>query len=185
MAWCDTQLNDASEFSKELSFDSAFLAKSVFDLHCLIQKQSEELYLLKGLDFPVVVSSTIMFLSTVNKASITQIANALNHAHQLAAQRVKILLKHDLIKASPDLEDKRRTLYSLTEKGIEMAKALKLYCVDAAAAFDDLSNEMGVDLQQLFNKLSAALLQRSFGDRFDHSKASYLDQVRSQSNVKS
>ncbi|MFQ3250009.1 hypothetical protein [Glaciecola sp.] len=41
-----------SHFSNQIRSNYAFMAKSVFDLHFLIQSQSEELYSEKEMGFP-------------------------------------------------------------------------------------------------------------------------------------
>ncbi|MFT5521623.1 MAG: hypothetical protein ACI9IA_002227 [Enterobacterales bacterium] len=55
----------------------AFMEKRVFDLFLLILKQAEEVYQNKGMLFPVIVSSTILFLASVKSASLSQTAKAL------------------------------------------------------------------------------------------------------------
>jgi hypothetical protein len=82
-----TGLNMKTEkrFRQHLSVNKVFLAKSVFDLHLLILKQAEEVYEIKGIVFPVAVSSVVLFLCSTQQASLTQIARALGHPHQLIA----------------------------------------------------------------------------------------------------
>ncbi|TPH13975.1 MarR family winged helix-turn-helix transcriptional regulator [Litorilituus lipolyticus] len=166
-----------SRFSNQIKSNYAFLAKSVFDLHCLIQNQSEELYVEKEMGFPVWASSALMFLASVKRASIMQISQALNLSHQLASQRIKIMLKLELVEGIKDDDDKRRTLYHLTSKGQEKSAVLDLYCKDAAQAFQDLSNEVGVDIQQVLNSAITALQAKSFNNRFPQNQQSYKQRV--------
>lgn len=170
-------MNDESHFSNQIQTNYAFVAKSVFDLHCLIQSQSEELYVEKEMGFPVWASSTLLFLATTEHASIMQISKALNLSHQLTSQRVKMLLKLGLIEGVQDTNDKRRTMYHLTGAGQKKAKILDLYCLDAAQAFKDLSTEIGVDIQHVLNAATAALQKKSFAERFPEHKEPYAHQV--------
>lgn len=167
-----------SDFYHELKSNYAFLAKSVFDLHCLIQAQSDELYQQKEMDFPVSVSSTLLFLSTINSASITQIAKALNHPHQVISKRIKKLLQLELINGFKASEDKRTTIYSLSDKGKEKVKILDLYCIDAAKAFQDLSKDVGIDIQKMLNVTISALKDKPFGSRFPKHTQSYSQRVK-------
>lgn len=171
-------MNSSKNFKKDLQSNYAFLAKTVFDLHCLIQKQSDELYLEKEMGFPVLVSSTLLFLSSYGSASLVEIGKALNHSHQLVAQRIKILLKLNLIQGTLDPKDKRRTLYTLTEEGQDKSKVLHLYCIDASAAFQDVSDELGVDIQKLFNNIIVALKNKTFGERFPERTNTYSEQIK-------
>lgn len=154
------------KFRKSISTNKAFLAKRVFDLHLLILKQAEQVYQSKGMIFPVAVSSTILFFASVKSTSLAQIAKALGQPHQLISQRIKILLKLNMIVSSPDKKDKRRTLYKLTNLGKKHASLLDDYCIEAEIAFNDLSEELGIDLHQLLNKTCEALEKKPFAHRF-------------------
>lgn len=166
-----------SDFSNQLKSNYAFLAKTVFDLHSLIQIQSEALYTEKDLGFPVATSSTILLLSIVDKASIMDISQTLNLSHQLTSQRIKVMLNLELVKGIQDEKDKRRTLYKLTPKGREKSKMLQLYCADAEQAFKDLSNEVGADIQLILNSAIEALKRKPFGKRFPAHEGSYQDRI--------
>ncbi|MBE1299299.1 MAG: winged helix DNA-binding protein [Alteromonadaceae bacterium] len=170
-------MDDATRFSREIKSNYAFLAKSIFDLHCLIQSQSEELYLEKELGFPVWSSSTLLLLSRVKSASIMEISKGLNLSHQLTSQRIKMLLKLELIQGVPDANDKRRTIYHLTSKGKDKSKILELYCLDAAHAFKDLSDEIGFDIQLVMNSAIAALSKKTFSERFPDNLIPYEKRI--------
>lgn len=170
-------MSKESHFGNQIKSNYAFLAKTVFDLHSLIQAQSEELYEEQALGFPVWASSTILMLANVNQASIMDISQGLNLSHQLTSQRIKTMLNLDLVEGIKDPNDKRRTLYKLTSKGLEKSKILDMYCIDAAQAFKDLSREIGVDLQSILNSALNALKEKSFGKRFPAHKLSYQDRV--------
>ena len=121
--------------------------------------------------------SGLYFLTNTPHASITDISNALNLSHQLTSQRIKTLLSLELIEGVKDAKDRRKTLYHLTPKGQSKAQILELYCVDAAHAFKDLSNEIGVDIQQVLNQAMNALQRKSFGERFPRRELTYSQQI--------
>lgn len=166
-----------SKNNNQIRTNYAFLAKSVFDLHNLIQAQSAELYTEKEMGFPVWASSTILLLSKVDTASIMEISKDLNLSHQLASQRIKAMLNLELVEGLKDPNDKRRTLYKLTPNGLKKSKILELYCDDAEVAFKDLSSEVGVDIQSILNSAITALTAKSFGERFPEHDYSYDERI--------
>lgn len=170
-------MSTEDKFYDQLKSNNSFLAKTVFDLHRLIQAQSDELYLEKDMGFPVAVSSTLLFMSQEPNVSTMQVATALDITHQLVSQRIKMLLKLGLIEGSTDENDKRKTLYSLTSKGQQKIQVLNLYCLDAANAFSDLSDEVGVDLQKVLNATISALHKTPFAKRFPTNAPSYDEQT--------
>lgn len=154
------------KFREALEADAAFTGKMALDFAFLIAAQAEEVYKRKGICFPVTVSSTLLYLSRVNAASLLEISTALNHQHQLVAQRIKILLKLALIEASADPMDKRRTLYRLTKEGKHQGEILQDYCKEAADVFVDLSSEVGVNLLETLHQASVALQRNPLLERF-------------------
>lgn len=163
-------MNHEESFNAEIAVNAAFLSKRVYDFHLLINKQADKVYKNKGIIFPVATSSTVLFLSTIDSASLAQIARALDHPHQLIAQRVKALLKLELIEGTQDSKDKRRTLYHLTQTGLIQSQLLNDYCKEAADAFNSLSKEVGVDLHVTLNKACTALERTPFSERFPSGK---------------
>lgn len=155
-----------NEFKKSISNNRAFLAKRVFDLHLLIIKQAEEVYIEMGMIFPVAVSSVVLFLTHAKQASLSEISKALDQPHQLIAQRVKTLLKLGIIECEKDKTDKRKTLYQFTLLGIEQSELQKIYNLEAEVAFNDLSSELGIDFHQLLNRACESLESKSFAKRF-------------------
>lgn len=154
------------KFREALEVDAAFTGKMALDFAFLIAAQAEDVYKNKGICFPVTVSSTLLYLTRVKAASLLEISSALNHQHQLVAQRIKILLKLALIEANADPMDKRRTLYRLTKAGKRQGEILQDYCREAADVFLDLSSEVGVNLLEALHQASAALQRTPLLERF-------------------
>lgn len=157
---------DARKFREALEVDAAFTGKMALDFAFLIATQAEDVYKNKGICFPVTVSSTLLFLTRVQAASLLEISAALGHQHQLVAQRIKILLKLELIEANADALDRRRTLYRLTRVGRRQGKILQDYCGEAAQVFIELSDEVGVDLLDALHQASTALQKTPLLERF-------------------
>ncbi|MFC7049405.1 MarR family winged helix-turn-helix transcriptional regulator [Emcibacter nanhaiensis] len=154
------------QFKKELDRDPAFTGKMALDFAMLISRQAETVYEDRGIEFPVIVSSTLLCLAEVGSASLVEIARTLDHPHQLVAQRVKTMAKLDLITSAPDPDDRRRTIFRLTPKGWQQANLLKDYRRDAALVFSALSEEVSADLLALLHQAVTALKDKPLADRF-------------------
>jgi hypothetical protein len=70
------------------------------------------------------------------------------------------------IEGHKDVNDKQRTLYKLTSDGIEQSLLLDQYLLEAAEAFNNLSDELEVDFQKLLDKACKALEAKPFAKRF-------------------
>ncbi|TPH13980.1 hypothetical protein [Litorilituus lipolyticus] len=134
-----------------------FTPKLALDFSSLIEKQAKPVYERMGLMIPVITSSTVVFFIEHKTASLLDIARYLDIPHQLASQRVKALLKRNVICAYKDTSDKRKTNYQLTEFGIEQGNILMDYLDKADFVFEELNNELGLDLKSLLT-----LLNKSF-----------------------
>jgi len=146
--------------------DKAYTAKKLLDLAYLIQSQVTEVYRRKGMIFPVICSSTLLFLSRHGPASVTEVAKALEHPHQTVAQHFKTLSKLDIVQNRKDPLDKRRAEYFVTETGKDQADRLEQYNVEAADVFKSLDDDLAQDLGQILDAGRHSLLHRSMADRF-------------------
>lgn len=146
--------------------DKAYTAKKLLDLSYLIQSQVSQVYRQKGMIFPVICSSALLFLSRHGPASVTEVAKALEHPHQTVAQHFKTLGKLGIVQNQKDPLDKRRSEYFLTEIGKDQAARLELYNVEAADVFTGLDGDLGQDLGQILDAGRDSLLQKSMADRF-------------------
>jgi DNA-binding MarR family transcriptional regulator len=159
-------MHAAENFKTAVALDPAFTGKMALDFAHLIGIQAESVYQARGIVFPVSASSAMRFLDSVETASLLDVTRALGHQHQLVAQRVKILLKLELIEAQADPHDKRRTLYRLTPAGRRQAQTLQDYCVQAAIVFEELSSEVGCDLLAALRTAARALQKTTLFERF-------------------
>lgn len=145
-----------------------FTPKLALDFASLIEKQAKPVYERMGLIIPVITSSTVVALMEHETLSLLDIARYLEVPHQLASQRVKALLKLNVISAFKDSSDKRKTNYQLTEIGIEQGNILMDYLNQADLVFEELNKELGLDLKSFLTQLNKSfeattLEQRIFG----------------------
>lgn len=160
-------MSQNNTFAQSINHNVAFTNKRFMDFFMLVNEQADVVYKKIGITFPVPVSSTVMYLSANRQGSLTEIAKGLGLSHQLIAQRVKILLDLRLIEKHPARNDRRKMNYTLTEEGLRQSDILLQYCEGAEYAFNHLSEEMGVDMQNLINRAIDALHQKPFYQRYE------------------
>jgi DNA-binding MarR family transcriptional regulator len=148
-------------------FKRSFTPKLAWDFASSMEKQAAVVYEKMGLIIPVITSSTLCFISEQKKVTLLEVSRALGISHQLAAQRVKTLLQLDIILASQDPSDKRRTNYLLTAKGHKQNKLLDTYLIQVEQTFIELNEELDIDLMLLLEQVNncfakCSLYQRIF-----------------------
>jgi DNA-binding MarR family transcriptional regulator len=146
-------------------YKRSFTPKLALDFASLMEKQASLVYEKMGIVLPVITSSTVCFIGEQKKASLLEIARALNITHQLAAQRIKILLNLEIISASKDLTDKRRTNYALTVIGQKQNLLLIEYLNHAEQIFVEFNKELGTDLMTLLIQVNKSFTDRSLFKR--------------------
>ncbi|MEO9634217.1 MAG: hypothetical protein ABJF89_05310 [Parasphingorhabdus sp.] len=91
---------------------------------------------------------------------MVEIARALDEQHQLTAHRAKQLESLSLVRRKQDANDKRRRTFHLTQKGRVEAEKVEAVCRQGVEIFEDLSEELGCDLNRVLNSAHALLQQR-------------------------
>lgn len=155
-----------TKHSKELN-KKAYLGKLAQDLLHLSSNQVMEVYAQRGIDIPVEVSSTLNHLYNNDNVALANVAMALDIPHQLASQRIKKLLKLNLVKKQGDPNDMRRSVLTLTEKGQQQAILLIECMNDMAIIYDAVYQEIGCDLPEVLNSAINALKGKSLINRFN------------------
>ncbi len=148
----------------------AFFGNRLSRLVDLIVEQGEDLFRNRGLSLPSTSASTVLYLSEHGNVSAADVARDLKQPHQLATQRVQALLELGLVKRSKDPNDARRNVLVLTESGKREARKLKECLADAARAYEQLSDEIGIDVSQFVLSLSQALADEPLQARVDRLK---------------
>lgn len=154
------------KFYDNAIIQKAYTAKKLLDLAFLIQAQVTEVYVHKGMIFPVSCSSTLLYLHKRGPASVTEAARVLQHPHQTVAQHLATLSKLNIIDKRSDETDRRRVEYFLTGLGEAQAALLDQYNIEAAEVFERLNADIGTDLGDVLDIGLAALNNRSMADRF-------------------
>lgn len=144
---------------------SAYLAKYAADVSQLCAEQVENEYQRRGLVIPVYASSTLHYLGEKGPVSVADISNDLQTAHQVTTQRVKKLEELRLIRRARDRDDARRVLLHLTAKGRDQFEKLKACMAAAACAYEDLFEDIGIDLADALCRAARALRRRSLDER--------------------
>lgn len=142
------------------------MGKMAVDFATLIARQAEAVYEARAMGFPVIVSSTLLYLVEAGPASLTEIAAGLDHSHQLVKQRTDMLQKLGLVRTERDPNDGRRTLFHLTATGTTEGERLLAYRAEAARVFTALSTELGVDLATILPRARMALEATPLAARF-------------------
>lgn len=158
-------MSTAKFYNSEL-IQKAYTAKKALDFFYLILEQVRTVYLDKGMIFPVIASSTLLYISEHEPVSLTEISKALEHPHQVIAQRTATLMKLNLLRKQPDPNDKRRSEFSLTKIGSTQAALLHKYNIEAADVFQSIFDDAGVDIGAALDAGNNAMKQRTMAHRF-------------------
>ncbi|MGJ8663885.1 MAG: hypothetical protein ACSHWU_09550 [Marinicella sp.] len=149
----------------------SFVGKHADDLGQLISVQIKPVYEMLGIIVPVKSCSIIHALDQLEKASLADLAKGLDQSHQLVKQKLPRLLKLNLIFKQQDLEDKRRTIYGLTEEGVEQAKLLSQYSLEQV--YQQLSKDINADLGRVLTSALEQLKEQDLLSRYlAHTKLS-------------
>ena len=155
-----------SDFYNSVEIKTAYVGKRAKDFNYLITAQAENVYRRCGIIFPVVASSTVAYLYRNGPAALADIAKALEHPHQTIAQHTESLTKARLAIKKPDPNDGRRSNFHLTAKGRDQAARLEMLSEEAANVFQELFDEIGLDLSDALEKAHKALKERPLEKRF-------------------
>lgn len=145
----------------------AYLGKAAQNLILTSSEQVLEIYELRGIVFPVRVSSTLEMIHRRPGISLSEIGRELGIPHQLVAQRTGILLKMSLIDKRPDSKDKRRSGFFLTTEGQNQVDLLIQCMADIAEVYADLYAEIDCDLPAKLRAAVEALKSRPIIQRLE------------------
>lgn len=156
--------------TNELQFDfdeygMTFLARYLHRLRIVISEQSDEVFDAAGLTVPSHCSSLILLLEQNGKSPITHLADTLGYSHQLINQRVAILERNRCIRRSRDPNDRRRSLVSLSKRGLEQATKARAALRSIDKALQSLVDEIGVDLKVVLQQARRSLIETRIAER--------------------
>ena len=141
--------------------DDAFLAMYLHRLRRLVSAQCDVLFDQHGIRAPSQGTSVFLYLSERKRASITELATALDYSHQLMNQRLALLEELGYVERQSDPADGRKVLFRLTRSGSVEARRIARVIPIAAAALNDLFEELGVNLREQVENAGRLLEQRT------------------------
>jgi len=122
----------------------AFIAYQLERLAELIVAQGNDMLDAAGIIFPSRAVSTVLFIGKHQPTSTADIARALGQPHQVATQRVDLLIQLGIVERIDDPDDRCRKLLRLTRQGTAQFDVLTARLAKAGLAFEALSDELGL-----------------------------------------
>ena len=166
----EVAMSRETSFIESHAFSDAFFGYRIGRVYDLIVEQADEYLFEYGLSIPSRTISTLLIIDESENVSIADVTNALQHPHQLVAQRVELLEELGLVTRGADPYDGRRKILQLTVKGEKEAALLKRSLRDAISALDVLFCELGADINVLMRAMLKSLQERSLNERVQDAK---------------
>lgn len=110
----------------------------------------------QGVDVPARSGSTLALLSAEPGLGVTEIAARLKLSHPLVIDLLRQLESLGAVRFETDSTDRRRRRVFLTDGGRATAARLRELNHVLAAAYGDLSREVGVDLRDVVRRIETA-----------------------------
>lgn len=177
---------ELGSFIDQSGFSEAFLGNQLSRLVELIVDQGDVLLKDAGVSFPSRAASTILLIGKQDGLSAADIAIELQQPHQLATQRIDALIKLDLVERKNDPKDARRKTLSLTARGKKEATVLEKTLRKAQSAFQNLYQEIEINLSTVAIQSIAALSKKPLSKRVSEEVLGANDAGRAgQSNLES
>lgn len=155
----------ATNFIESHELRDAFVGKLLDGLVNRIVEQGDDLLSRAGVVFPSRSASTVLLLGSGKNLSAADIAKILGEPHQLATQRVDLLITLGIVSRVDDPRDARRKVVRLTPKGRRQLQKLEASLVLARAAMAALFDEIGCDLSAAALRAMRALDHKSLAER--------------------
>lgn len=131
----------------------------------LMSEQGGELLSGHNIAVPQQSVSSLLYVAENQNASTADISAALNLPHQLVTQRLNALIEMNLAARRPDPNDGRRKIIRLTARGKRQVELLNEILRDANAAYDELNEELGVNLSTLVLRVIESLHRETLTER--------------------
>ncbi|MEM9839873.1 MAG: MarR family winged helix-turn-helix transcriptional regulator [Pseudomonadota bacterium] len=147
----------------------AYLGRHAQTLILKSSAQVADVYADRGITIPVATSSTLQYLFEHPGSSLSDLARHFEWPHQLAAQRTDKLIALALIEKHRDPNDRRRSIFVVTEAGQDQAERLVQCMADTAQVYTELFDEIGVDLADALLRAVDALERKTLSERFKQS----------------
>lgn len=153
----------------------AFVGLRLRVVQQLIDKQGREVLDCYQIKVPPVCVSVLVQIAQSKKANVSEIIDALQLSRQTVLQRLKALESNALIFSEPGTHDRRHRIICLSPHGQREVKKLDLLIGNLDRVFDEIGQEVGVNLVTLFKQIENSLRQESLVERL--SSLSNLDET--------
>lgn len=130
-----------------------------------ITADAADIYRLYGNDFKPKWFPVFFVLENGEAKTVTAIANEIGHSHPSVSNIVKDMRAHGLIDDNREGVDGRCNLVRLSEKGLDMVKAIRQTCDDVEMAVDGICREATNDLWRAIDEWEFLLAEKSLFDR--------------------
>ena len=146
-------------------YGNAFLAMRLHRLRSKVTEQCDVMFAENGLRIPTACVSVMLFLAETNRTSIATIAKETGYSHQLVTQRLAQLEALKMVERFENVADRRKWNIRLTRRGHTEAAKILEFLDHATAAFSNLFDELGADLDHLLTEADRLLDVRPLGER--------------------
>lgn len=119
----------------------------------------------RGIRIVTKTMGIVQLLYSEGPCSQADIAQRLRYSHQLTAQRLSWLYKHDFAVSTPDPSDGRRSLIALTNAGQEEGEKLQRFLPLLMDAYRHLFEELAMDLDLVVQRADQILMATPLSER--------------------
>ena len=136
----------------------------------MITDDASKIYQLYGVDFVPKWFPVFFVLTEKREITITEIANEIGHSQPSVSKIVQEMIAAGLVDESEKMQDKRRNIVALTEKGLLISDVILTQCKDVEAAVEDLIKESNHNLWAALEEWEFLLEQKSLFKRVTDQK---------------
>jgi DNA-binding MarR family transcriptional regulator/GNAT superfamily N-acetyltransferase len=130
-----------------------------------LYKSVDEIYTKSGLKLSSRVVPCLLLIKDNGQVPITLLASKLGQTHSAVSQMSRKLLKEQLIFDTPDPDDERKRLLSLTPKGYEYLDGMDKYFRAIQQSLDQMIDGEGEQLIKLLQQFEKSHIEQAFQSR--------------------
>jgi DNA-binding MarR family transcriptional regulator len=156
-------MHDDGDFIASLGIP--FLSHRLRRISAMINEGTTQLLRAGGCVAPATSVSTLLLLDRHGPLGIMEIAARLKLDHALIVRLTNALARSHYVDLGTDPQDKRRKIVTLTPQGTVQARKIEQINTVIAAAFGELSDEIGTDLLAVIERFEGSLNKKSMAER--------------------
>ncbi|MCV9927881.1 GNAT family N-acetyltransferase [Flavobacterium sp. LS1R49] len=135
-----------------------------------VTDDAAKIYELYGADFVPKWFPVFFVLGHDGEKTITEIATDIGHSQPSVSKIIKEMTKAGLVEENTTAQDKRRTVVTLSPKGVILSKNIAQQCIDVAVAIEGLISEANHNLWEALEEWEFLLEQKSLLRRVNEEK---------------